>query len=67
MPEYIDSLEITDYSIVYGEGLEISNVELYEQDGRIFAKINAIVKKCKMCTMRIIARPVNRIIGERFL
>lgn len=40
MPEYIDSLEITDYSIVYGEGLEISNVELYEQDGRIFAKIN---------------------------
>lgn len=40
MPDYIDSLEITDYSIVYGEGLEISNVELFEQDGSIYARVS---------------------------
>lgn len=39
MPEYIQTIEITDYSIVYGEGLEISNVELYEQDGLIYLRV----------------------------
>ena len=39
MPEYIESVEITDYSIVYGEGLEISNVELYDQDGLIYLRV----------------------------
>ena len=40
MPEYIERIEITDYSIVYGEGLEISNLELFEQDGSIYLRIN---------------------------
>lgn len=40
MPEYIEKIEITDYSIVYGEGLDISNIELFEQDGSIYLRIN---------------------------
>ena len=40
MPEYVESLEVTDASIVYGEGLEISNVSAYEKDGSIYLKVD---------------------------
>ncbi len=40
MPEYIERVEITDSSIVYGEGLELSNIELFEQDGSIYLRVN---------------------------
>ena len=36
LPEYIRNIEITNSSLVYGEGLEISNVEGFEKDGRIY-------------------------------
>ena len=38
-PEYVRNLEITNSSIMYGEGLEISNVELLENNGRIYARV----------------------------
>ena len=40
MPEYVERVEITDSSIVYGEGLELSNIELFEQNGSIYLRVN---------------------------
>lgn len=45
MPEYITSLNITNASILYGEGLEISNLESYVRDGRIIAKVTVSGKQ----------------------
>ena len=39
MPEYIETVEVTDASIVYGEGLEISSVEGFEQDGNMYLNV----------------------------
>jgi uncharacterized repeat protein (TIGR01451 family) len=39
MPEYVETVEVTDTSIVYGEGLELSDVSAYENDGRIYLKV----------------------------
>ena len=39
-PEYVENLEITNSSIMYGEGLEISNIELLENNGKIYARVN---------------------------
>ena len=44
-PEYVRGLEITNTSIVYGEGLEISNVEGFERNGRIFARVSVSGKQ----------------------
>ena len=38
-PEYVRNLEITNYSMMYGEGLEIENLELLESNGRFYARI----------------------------
>ena len=40
MPEYVETVEVTDYSIVYGEGLEISEITAYEEDGTIYLRIH---------------------------
>lgn len=40
LPEYVRNVEITNASLVYGEGLEISNVEGFEKDGRIYLRVN---------------------------
>ena len=39
MPAYIQSMEITNTNIVYGEGLNIKSVEPYENNGRIYIRI----------------------------
>lgn len=39
MPAYIQRMDITNTNIVYGEGLEIQNVELFERDGRVYIRI----------------------------
>lgn len=39
MPEYITSLNLTNASMIYGEGLNISNVETYLRDGKIIIKV----------------------------
>ncbi len=39
IPEYITNLNVTNASIVNGEGLELSNVEAYRKDGKIILKI----------------------------
>lgn len=39
MPEYITNMNITNASMIYGEGLEIANVESYVRDGKIIIKI----------------------------
>jgi uncharacterized repeat protein (TIGR01451 family) len=40
MPAYIETMEITNTSIVYGEGLEISNVEAYNEDGIVKIRVS---------------------------
>lgn len=40
LPEYIENIEITDYNMIYGEGLNLSNVEtLYNEQGNIIIKV----------------------------
>jgi uncharacterized repeat protein (TIGR01451 family) len=39
MPAYIEKMEITNTSIVYGEGLEISNLEAYDDAGIIKIRV----------------------------
>lgn len=39
MPEQITNMNITNASMIYGEGLEIVNVESYVRDGKIIIKI----------------------------
>ena len=40
LPEYVTNTEITNASMVYGDGLEISNVELADKNGRDIIRIN---------------------------
>lgn len=39
LPEYIQAFDITDFGIMYGEGLTISNIEKLEVDGRKIVRI----------------------------
>ena len=39
LPEYVESVEVTDYNIVYGEGLELGQVQGFEQDGSAYIDI----------------------------
>lgn len=40
MPKYIERFEVNDYSIIYGEGLEISNISSYEENGNVYLRIS---------------------------
>ncbi len=39
MPEYVTGVKVTNASMLYGEGLEISKVESYVRDGKIVIKV----------------------------
>lgn len=39
LPDYVQNVEVTDSSIMYGEGLAISNVEIYDLDGNKYIKV----------------------------
>lgn len=39
MPAYVTNVEVTNASMVNGEGLELSNVETYSRDGKIIIKM----------------------------
>lgn len=39
MPRYVTGLEITDASIVYVEGLELSNVSTFENNGELYLRV----------------------------
>ncbi len=39
MPQYVTTLNVTNASILYGEGLEISNVEAYSKNGKAVVKV----------------------------
>lgn len=39
MPENVISMDITNASIIYGEGLNISNIETFARDNKIVAKV----------------------------
>ena len=39
MPEYITNVEVTNAETVNGEGLELSNIETYEKNGKIIIKM----------------------------
>lgn len=39
MPDYVTDVEVTDSSIMYGEGLEISNIEVYDIEGAKYIKV----------------------------
>ncbi len=39
LPVYVRDVQVTDSSIMYGEGLEISNVEVYELDGEKYIRV----------------------------
>ena len=38
MPSYVETVEVTDASLVHGDGLELTKVEAYENDGRIYIR-----------------------------
>lgn len=39
MPNYVTNVTVTDSSIMYGEGLEISNIEVYDVDGEKYLRV----------------------------
>ena len=39
LPKYVESVEVTDYNIVYGEGLELNQVQTFEHDGAAYIDI----------------------------
>lgn len=39
MPEYITALNISNASVIYGEGLDVSNVETYIRNGKVIIKV----------------------------
>jgi len=45
LPEYVETVEVTDYSIVYGEGLELSNVQGFVDNGRAYIDIQVAGKQ----------------------
>ena len=45
LPEYVESVEVTDYNIVYGEGLELDNVQGFVSDGRAYIDITVSGKQ----------------------
>lgn len=40
LPEYVENVEVTDYNIVYGEGLELDKVEGFEYEGNAYIGID---------------------------
>lgn len=38
MPSYVETVEVTDTSLVHGDGLELTKVEAYENEGRIYIR-----------------------------
>lgn len=45
MPSYVETVEITDASLVHGEGLELKEVTAYENEGRIYVRANVTGKQ----------------------
>ena len=45
LPEYVETVEVTDYSIVYGEGLELGKVQGFVQDGNAYIDIEVSGKQ----------------------
>jgi len=45
MPDYVETVEITNASIVYGEGLEITNVSAFEENGNIYIVVSTSGKQ----------------------
>lgn len=48
LPEYVRSLEVTNVSFVHAEGLEISNAEAVEVDGRIILRVTISGKQNRL-------------------
>lgn len=62
LPEYVESVEVTDYNIVYGEGLEIENVQGNIQDGNAFIDIS-IKGKQNALSSGIISKGTNIVLN----
>ena len=45
MPSYVETVEVTDASLVHGDGLELSKVEAYENEGRLYIRANVTGKQ----------------------
>ena len=50
LPEYVENVEVTDYNIVYGEGLELGKVEGFEYDGAAYIDIDVNGDKVTITT-----------------
>lgn len=62
MPAYIESLEITNTSILYAEGLDISNVEAYARDEKAVIRITLNGKQ-EIINSDVIANGTNIVIN----
>lgn len=62
MPSYVETVEVTDASIVYGEGLELSNIEAFESDGNIYIKASVNGKQ-KALSSGIISNGTNIVLN----
>ena len=45
LPKYVENIEVTDYNMVYGEGLELGKVQGFEQDGSAYIDIEVLGKQ----------------------
>lgn len=48
MPQYVTGLNVTNASMIYGEGLNISNVEAFLRDGKAVVKVNVDGKQTNL-------------------
>lgn len=62
LPEYVESVEVTDYNIVYGEGLELGQVQGFEQDGSAYIDIE-VKGKQKALSSGIVSHGTNIVLN----
>ncbi len=62
LPEYVESVEVTDSNIVYGEGLELGNVQVYENEGNSYIDVT-ITGKQQYISSGIISNGTNIILN----
>ncbi len=62
LPEYVENVEVTDYNMVYGEGLELDKVQGFVDNGSAYIDIN-VTGKQKELSSGIITNGTNIVLN----
>ena len=62
LPKYVESVDVTDYNMVYGEGIEIESVQGFESEGNTYINID-VTGKQKELSSGIVSNGTNIVLN----